>query len=77
MMEQNTDFCSLSSADMFKSYLESFSESQFNQGNCPIDPVSNETTKLIEMINNFQTIYFPFHYNCLIEQTFNCLRDTI
>lgn len=64
VMEQNIDFCSLSSTDTFKSYLESFSEPQFNQGNCPINPVSSGIAKLIEMINNFRTIYFPFHCNC-------------
>ncbi|XP_035724877.1 uncharacterized protein LOC118442818 [Vespa mandarinia] len=38
VMEQNTDFCSMNSADLFKSYFESFSEPQFNKGNCPINP---------------------------------------
>ncbi|XP_043683614.1 uncharacterized protein LOC122636460 isoform X1 [Vespula pensylvanica] len=38
MMEQNTDLCSMSSADMFKPYFQSFSQPEFNEGNCPITP---------------------------------------
>ncbi|KAL2735988.1 uncharacterized protein V1478_002672 [Vespula squamosa] len=38
VMEQNIDFCSMSSMDTFKPYFQSFSQSEFNEGNCPINP---------------------------------------